>query len=283
MTSRLNPYLNFNGNARQALEFYKDVFGGSLNVNTFADFGNTGPDGDRIMHGQLETELGTRSWRRTTTARPRTWCRRLRGQPQRRRRRRAARLLREAGRGRRGHDADGQAGLGRRVRHVHGQVRRPLAGQRQPAAPDVPRRAAEGAAFPPRSFGALRRAGVAVRKQRRRHGLACGVACEAPGWGRRRSSGSHGGDRGRGPAGPGAARGQRGGAARQPDLAGGGQGVRLGAPVQQGGPAGSATRRRRTARSWPCGSGTWARRKPCWPPATPGSSRSRTSTATRPC
>jgi len=58
MTSRLNPYLNFNGNARQALEFYKDVFGGELAVNTFADFGNTGPDGDRIMHGQLETELG---------------------------------------------------------------------------------------------------------------------------------------------------------------------------------------------------------------------------------
>jgi PhnB protein len=58
MTSRLNPYLNFNGNARQALEFYKDVFGGSLALNTFADFGNTGPDGDRIMHGQLETELG---------------------------------------------------------------------------------------------------------------------------------------------------------------------------------------------------------------------------------
>jgi len=58
MTSRLNPYLNFNGNARQALEFYKEVFGGSLNVNTFADFGNTGPDADRIMHGQLETDLG---------------------------------------------------------------------------------------------------------------------------------------------------------------------------------------------------------------------------------
>ena len=51
MTSRLNPYLNFNGNARQALEFYKDVFGGSLNVNTFAHFGNIGLDGDRIMHG----------------------------------------------------------------------------------------------------------------------------------------------------------------------------------------------------------------------------------------
>ena len=30
MASRLNPYLNFNGNARQALEFYASVFGGNL-------------------------------------------------------------------------------------------------------------------------------------------------------------------------------------------------------------------------------------------------------------
>ena len=59
MTSRLNPYLNFNGNARQALEFYQSVFGGDLNLNTFADFGAPGtPDADRIMHGQLETEAG---------------------------------------------------------------------------------------------------------------------------------------------------------------------------------------------------------------------------------
>jgi PhnB protein len=34
------------------------VFGGTLNLNTFADFGNAGADGDRIMHGQLETDLG---------------------------------------------------------------------------------------------------------------------------------------------------------------------------------------------------------------------------------
>ena len=27
MASRLNPYLNFNGNARQALDFYTSVFG----------------------------------------------------------------------------------------------------------------------------------------------------------------------------------------------------------------------------------------------------------------
>ena len=48
MTSRLNPYLNFNGNARQALQFYQSVFGGELNVNTFADFGAQEED---IAHG----------------------------------------------------------------------------------------------------------------------------------------------------------------------------------------------------------------------------------------
>jgi len=59
MASQLNPYLNFNGNARQALEFYRSVFGGSLTLSTFADFGGGGtPDADRIMHGQLETEAG---------------------------------------------------------------------------------------------------------------------------------------------------------------------------------------------------------------------------------
>ena len=59
MASRLNPYLNFNGSARQALEFYTSVFGGELTLSTFADFGNQGsPDADRIMHGQLETAAG---------------------------------------------------------------------------------------------------------------------------------------------------------------------------------------------------------------------------------
>ena len=59
MTSRLNPYLNFNGNARQAIEFYASVFGGEATFSTFADFGaKDSPDADRIMHGQLETEAG---------------------------------------------------------------------------------------------------------------------------------------------------------------------------------------------------------------------------------
>ncbi len=59
MESRLNPYLNFNGDARQALEFYAGVFGGNLNLSTFADLGGAdSPDADKIMHGQLETEAG---------------------------------------------------------------------------------------------------------------------------------------------------------------------------------------------------------------------------------
>jgi PhnB protein len=59
MASRLNPYLNFNGNARQALEFYQSVFGGTLNLTTFAELGAAeGADASKIMHGQLETDAG---------------------------------------------------------------------------------------------------------------------------------------------------------------------------------------------------------------------------------
>lgn len=59
MASRLNPYLSFNGNARQAMEFYASVFGGNLAFNTFAEFGtDDSPDADRVMHGILETNAG---------------------------------------------------------------------------------------------------------------------------------------------------------------------------------------------------------------------------------
>ena len=59
MPSRLNPYVNFDGNAREAMEFYKDVFGGELVINTFAEFGNPDPAvADKTMHAQLETERG---------------------------------------------------------------------------------------------------------------------------------------------------------------------------------------------------------------------------------
>ncbi len=59
MSSRLNPYITFDGNAREALEFYEGVFGGTLTVNTFGELGGeTGPGADKIMHGMLETASG---------------------------------------------------------------------------------------------------------------------------------------------------------------------------------------------------------------------------------
>jgi PhnB protein len=59
VTSRLNPYLAFPGTAREAMEFYRSVFGGTLNINTFGEFGN--PDtavADKIMHAMLESDRG---------------------------------------------------------------------------------------------------------------------------------------------------------------------------------------------------------------------------------
>jgi PhnB protein len=59
VASRLNPYIAFADTARQALEFYRDVFGGELAMNTFGEYGAAeGPDADKIMHGQLETPAG---------------------------------------------------------------------------------------------------------------------------------------------------------------------------------------------------------------------------------
>jgi PhnB protein len=59
MASRLNPYVSFDGNARQAMEFYKGVFGGDLTMNTFGEYGAPdSADTDKIMHGQLETPSG---------------------------------------------------------------------------------------------------------------------------------------------------------------------------------------------------------------------------------
>ncbi|NMR21382.1 VOC family protein [Cellulomonas fimi] len=58
MTSRLNPYLSFGDDARQAMEFYRDVLGGELTLSTFGEYGTQGPDAEKIMHGQLETPSG---------------------------------------------------------------------------------------------------------------------------------------------------------------------------------------------------------------------------------
>src|SRR3712207_9446770 len=58
VASRLNPYLSFSDNARDAMEFYKSVFGGTLTMNTFGDYGAQGDEANKIMHAQLETDDG---------------------------------------------------------------------------------------------------------------------------------------------------------------------------------------------------------------------------------
>ena len=60
MAVTLNPYLSFRDNAREAMEFYKSVFGGELTLSTFAQLqADVGPEGaDKIMHGQLDGDNG---------------------------------------------------------------------------------------------------------------------------------------------------------------------------------------------------------------------------------
>lgn len=55
MPSRLNPYVNFRGNARDAMNFYQSVFGGELTVSTFGE-GHMAQDPSEenlVMHAML--------------------------------------------------------------------------------------------------------------------------------------------------------------------------------------------------------------------------------------
>lgn len=56
MAIALNPYLNFAGTAREALEFYRSVFGGEVSLSTFAEgMGSEDPaERDLVMHGHLD-------------------------------------------------------------------------------------------------------------------------------------------------------------------------------------------------------------------------------------
>lgn len=60
MQSKLNPYISFEGNAREAMEFYKTVFGGELKLTTFEEMGGApaGVDPDKIMHAVLDADNG---------------------------------------------------------------------------------------------------------------------------------------------------------------------------------------------------------------------------------
>ncbi|MBF4461778.1 MULTISPECIES: VOC family protein [unclassified Rathayibacter] len=60
MSSSLSPYIGFDGQAKEAMEYYRGVFGGELMSSTFADFqaSEDPADQDRIMHAQLVTPNG---------------------------------------------------------------------------------------------------------------------------------------------------------------------------------------------------------------------------------
>jgi PhnB protein len=60
MAVALNPYLGFRSKAREAMEFYQSVFGGTLAVQTFKEL-NASQDpaeDDLVMHSQLEGDNG---------------------------------------------------------------------------------------------------------------------------------------------------------------------------------------------------------------------------------
>jgi len=60
MESKLNPYISFKDNTREAMAFYKSIFGGKLTMNTFKEFNaSQGPEEDnKIMHSMLEADNG---------------------------------------------------------------------------------------------------------------------------------------------------------------------------------------------------------------------------------
>jgi len=59
MQTRLNPYLNFNGTTRQAMEFYRTVFGGDLELHTYEEYhASDESENNKIMHAMLQADDG---------------------------------------------------------------------------------------------------------------------------------------------------------------------------------------------------------------------------------
>ena len=61
-TVNLDPYLFFKGNAREAMDFYKDIFGGELTIMTFGEAGADKMPGmeemrDNVMHAMLDGDV----------------------------------------------------------------------------------------------------------------------------------------------------------------------------------------------------------------------------------
>ena len=60
MSTHLTVYLAFPGTAREAMELYHSVFGGTLQITTYAQANPTAApeDWDKIAHGQVVTRSG---------------------------------------------------------------------------------------------------------------------------------------------------------------------------------------------------------------------------------
>jgi len=58
MPSFLNPYLHFRSNTREAMDFYRSVFGGDLQVTPFGDMAREPSQKDLVMHASLTAPNG---------------------------------------------------------------------------------------------------------------------------------------------------------------------------------------------------------------------------------
>jgi PhnB protein len=55
----LNPYINFDGQAAEAMAFYQSVLGGEVTSDVYGEAGaQYGAEPDKIMHAQLQTPAG---------------------------------------------------------------------------------------------------------------------------------------------------------------------------------------------------------------------------------
>ncbi len=60
MPPQMNPYLSFRDNAAEAMAFYQDVFGGTLESSTFGEMhaSDDPSEAGKIMHSSLPTDKG---------------------------------------------------------------------------------------------------------------------------------------------------------------------------------------------------------------------------------
>jgi len=63
MPVKINSYINFDGNAKQAMDFYQSVFGGEVISDTFSSYESEAMpvveiDRDKIMHASLKGDHG---------------------------------------------------------------------------------------------------------------------------------------------------------------------------------------------------------------------------------